>query len=88
MKKKLTPIVQTWKADEDKINLTPTSTQEIKDEIARTQIRMHRHLSELGRKLKPRMQNSIIWISSGIFILAAGGFAVYRKLSAKSKMKV
>lgn len=70
-----------------------STPEEIKNEIARTRAHMDARLSDLGRKLKPRVNLKRLQIPAAALFLALSGLLIFRALrprpfKAKAKAKV
>lgn len=71
-------------SDHSEVDLSEASPEEIKAEIASTRELMNDHLSQLGRKFKPRLKPAYLWISLTGFIFGVGAYLVYRNLRHRS----
>ena len=76
----------TVKSVRSRLDWHDASPDEIKAEIARTRAHMDERLSDLGRKLKPKVNMKRLQSPVAALSIAVAGFLLFRALRPKSKL--
>jgi hypothetical protein len=70
-----------------KVDWYKAGPDEIKAEIARTRAHMDKHLAQLGRKIKPKLNLRRLQIPVAAFLLLTAGWVAFRMIRRRSKLK-
>jgi hypothetical protein len=74
------------KHDASSVDWHAASPDQIKAEIARTRAHMDERLSDLGRKIRPRINPKWVQIPLASLFALATGFIIFRAVRPKSKL--